>query len=137
MDLSCLLDDPAPLKKMQFKTSLCETDFAYFEELFDMHHGNISPKIVSDFALKRGTEREPVRMWFMNRKMREHKSLLKKYKRARESIDRSMAKDVQSITSTENLSQMYIKMLEDAQAINSLSAAYTSGKYGQNKKITT
>ena len=133
MDLKTLLDDPAPLKNMQFKSSLCEEDFDYFEELFDLHHGNISPKMVSDFALKRGTEREPVRMWFMNRKMREHKALLKKYKRARESVDRTISKDIYSMNSSK-LIPYYTKMLEDAQSISEVTSAYDKGKYGQNNK---
>ena len=130
MDLISLLDDAAPLKNMAFKSSICEEDFDYFEELFDLHHGNITPKMVSDFALKRGTEREPVRMWFMNRKMREHKTILRKYKRARENIDRSMSKNIDMMKSNK-LPTHYEKLLEDTQSLINVSASYAKGKYGK------
>ncbi len=130
MDLQCLLDDIAVLRKMAFKPSLSDQDFDYFEEVFALFQGNITPKMVSDIALKRCTEREPIRMWFMNRKMREHKVLLKRYKSSRAAIDGALAKNPKSLNYKKCIKLLTL-LRDNAEKVTQVTAAYNNGRYGK------
>eukprot|EP00834_Sanchytrium_tribonematis_P004083 NODE_183_length_13752_cov_1.079103.p8 type:complete len:153 gc:universal NODE_183_length_13752_cov_1.079103:8724-8266(-) len=130
MDLISILDDPSILNNGCNKSALNEDDFEYFERVFDQNYGNVNSKLISEIALLRNADREPVRMWFMNRKMREHKSLLKRYKRAREIVDKSMFDESQ--LRTKKSFAYYTKLLKNTIVLTQVSASYQRGRYNKN-----
>eukprot|EP00834_Sanchytrium_tribonematis_P008554 NODE_1042_length_2489_cov_0.626778.p2 type:complete len:146 gc:universal NODE_1042_length_2489_cov_0.626778:574-137(-) len=141
MDLSKLLNRPQPgstylsLHESIYKTStfkkerkvLKDSD-SELENLFHEHNGLVPSPLITQLSRERQMEREHVRIWFHNRRMKERQILLRKYKSTKLKLLSNLNSNM-DLSKSRNVMNQWSHLLEETCQIMKTVNTFELGNY--------